>query len=94
MKTSWAEANLCCPAFAFAIVNGVHETSVVPVLNHVVRAVMNLHFDRVTPIVDQEDYALLSASNHGRYILSCDLSKGEDKSLEKVPSKYKMPDGN
>lgn len=34
---------------------------------------MNLYFDRVSSIVDEEYNALVSASYHGRDILCCDL---------------------
>ncbi|CAM8924592.1 unnamed protein product [Rhodiola kirilowii] len=54
-----SETHLCSPALALSIVNSVNKSSVVPVLDHIVRAVMNLHFYGITTIVNQEDDSLL-----------------------------------
>jgi hypothetical protein len=57
-------ANLCCPAFAFAIVDGINKASVVPVLDYIVRTIMNLYFNRITSIVDEEYDSPLPTSDH------------------------------
>lgn len=45
-------ANLGSPAFSFTIVDGINKASVVPVLNHIVRAIMNLYFNCIASIID------------------------------------------
>lgn len=57
------------PAVAFAVADGVDEPGVVPVLDDVVRAVMDFYLDGVPAIVDQENYALLIVADHGRDVL-------------------------
>ena len=57
-------AYLGSPAFALSVVDGVHEAGVVPVLDDIVRSVMDLHLDCIPAIVDQEDYAVLRAPQH------------------------------
>lgn len=44
--------NLGSPAFAFAIMDGINKASVIPVLDDVVWAIMNLHFNCITSIID------------------------------------------
>lgn len=64
------ESHLCGPAFAFTVMNGIDETSVVPVLDHVVWTVMNLHFNGVATVVNQEYDCFLAVAQHGGYVLS------------------------
>jgi hypothetical protein len=52
------------PAFAFSIVDGINKCSVVPVLDNIVRPVVDLHLNGVPTIVDQEDYAVLRTPDH------------------------------
>ena len=66
--------NLHGPAVAVAVVDGVDEPRVVPVLDHVVRAVVDLHLDGVPAVVDEEDDALLPAPEHRRHVLRRHLS--------------------
>lgn len=61
-RTTWLQAHLGCPALAFTIVDGINQASVVPVLNHIVRTVMDFDFNCVSAIVDEEDDVLLSTS--------------------------------
>ncbi|KAK8574984.1 hypothetical protein V6N12_062661 [Hibiscus sabdariffa] len=51
-------------ALAFTILNSINQGSVVPVLDHVVWFIMNLNFNGVAAIVDEEDNALLSTSTN------------------------------
>jgi hypothetical protein len=59
-----AIAYLGGPAFAVSIVDGINKGGVVPVLNNIVRSVVDLHLNGVPTIVYQEDYAVLPASDH------------------------------
>lgn len=56
--------NLCCVARALAIVERFHQTGVVPVLDNVIRAIVNLHLDCVPSIVYQEDDAVVPPPEH------------------------------
>jgi hypothetical protein len=49
--------------------DGVDQARVVPVLDHVVRAVVDLHLDGVAAVVDEEDDALLPAPEHRGHVL-------------------------
>lgn len=56
--------HLGCPALALAIVDGINEGSVVPVLDDIVRSIMDLNFNCVTTIVYQENDGSLTAAQH------------------------------
>ena len=43
-------ANLCSPAFAFSIMDGINKAGVVPILDHIVWAIMNLNFNGLAEI--------------------------------------------
>ena len=73
----YAIAYLRSPAFALPVVDGIHKAGVVPVLDDIIRSVVDLHLDGVPTIVDQEYYAVLLAPQHGRHILCCHLRKME-----------------
>ena len=45
-------AHLCAEDIALVVIKALHQTSVVPVLNGIVGAVMDLHLYGVAPIVD------------------------------------------
>lgn len=62
--THFIYANLGSPAFSFSIVDGIYQASIIPVLNHIVRPIMNLYFNCIPAIVDKEYDAPLSTSNH------------------------------
>ena len=66
-------AHLGGPALAFAIMDGVNQRGVVPVLDHIVRSVVDLNFDGVPPVIYQENDGPLPASQHCRHILSSHL---------------------
>lgn len=61
--------NLSRPALAFTIVDCVNKPGVVPVLDHIVRPIVNLNLYSISTIVNQEDDGPLSASQHCRHIL-------------------------
>lgn len=52
------------PAVSLIVVDSLDKGCIVPVLYHVVGAVMNLNFDCVPTIVDEEYYVPLSTANH------------------------------
>jgi len=56
--------HLRSPAFAFTIVDSINKSSVIPVLDHIVWAIMDLDLNCVSSIVDEEDDALLPTSQH------------------------------
>jgi len=56
--------HLGSPAFAFTIVDSVNKSSVIPVLDHIVWAIMDLDLNCVSSIVDEEDDALLPTAQH------------------------------
>lgn len=58
------------PAFAFTVVNSFDESSVVPVLDHVVRTVVDLDFNGVATIVNEEDDRFLTVTQHRGYVLA------------------------
>lgn len=64
IHTHFIYANLGSPAFSFSIVDGIYQASIIPVLNHIVRPIMNLYFNCIPAIVDKEYDAPLSTSNH------------------------------
>ena len=45
-------SHLCAEDIALVIIKALHETGVVPILNGIVGAIMNLHLYGVAPIVD------------------------------------------
>jgi hypothetical protein len=57
------------PAPPLAVVDGVDEARVVPVLDDVVGPVVDLHLDGVAAVVDEEDDAPLLAPEHRRHVL-------------------------
>lgn len=74
---SWAScslAHLASPQFAFSILESLHHSTVVPIFDDVVGSIMNLNFNGVTTIIDQEDDASLSISYHGRNLLHSHLA--------------------
>ena len=58
-------SHLCAEDIALVVIKALHQTRVVPVLNGVVGAVMNLHLYGVAPIVDQEDDWVQPKPDHG-----------------------------
>ena len=73
----WAScslAHLASPQFAFSILESLHHSTVVPIFDDVVGSIMNLNFNGVTTIIDQEDDASLSISYHGRNLLHSHLA--------------------
>ena len=54
--------------------NGIDQASVIPVLDHVVWAIVDLNFNGVSTIVDEENDGPLSTSQHCWHILSSHLS--------------------
>jgi len=58
-------SHLCAEDIALVVVKALHQTSIVPVLNGVVGAVMDLHFYGVAPIIDQEDDWVQPVPDHG-----------------------------
>ncbi len=58
-------SHLCAEDIALVVIKALHQTSVVPILNGVVGAVMNLHLYGVAPIVDQEDDWVQPVPDHG-----------------------------
>lgn len=64
LELDFTNTNLGSPAFAFTIVDGINKGSVVPVLNHIVWAIMNLYFNCITSIINQKYNGPLSTSNH------------------------------
>ncbi|KAJ8423903.1 hypothetical protein Cgig2_003666 [Carnegiea gigantea] len=56
--------HLRSPAFAFTILDSINKSSVIPVLDHIVWAIMDLDLDCVSSIVDEEDDALLPTLQH------------------------------
>lgn len=57
------------PAFALPVMESIHEGGVIPALDVVIRAVVNLDFDRIPVVVDQEDDGVRSVADHGRDVL-------------------------
>lgn len=68
-------AYLGSPALPFTIMYGINESSVIPVLNHIVWTIMNLYFNCVSSIVNEEYNAPLPTSDHCWNILSCNLNR-------------------
>lgn len=66
-------SHLASPTFACPVVDGINNSSIVPVLDHIVWPIMNLYLDSISTIVDEENDAPLPLADHRRYILSCDL---------------------
>ncbi|URD95714.1 hypothetical protein MUK42_29640 [Musa troglodytarum] len=52
------------PTFAFPIVNGIDKSSVVPVLNHIVRPIMDLYFNGISTVLDEKYNAPLPMPDH------------------------------
>ena len=55
----------------------IHQTGVVPVLDHIVGSVMDHHPNCVSAVVYQEDDVLLPISDHGGHILNSHLLASE-----------------
>lgn len=58
-----------------------HHTGVVPILDDIVRTVMDLHLDGVPSIVYEEDDAFLPPTKHCRHFLCRHLSSSQIKLL-------------
>ena len=65
---------LASPQIAFAIMEGLHHTRVVPVLDDIVRPIVNLNLNSVASVVEQKDDALLPIPYHSRHILDGHLT--------------------
>lgn len=52
------------PTFSLTIMDGLNKACIVPVLNHIIGAVMNLDFDCISTIVNKEYYGPLPAADH------------------------------
>ena len=63
------DAYLCAVHIAFMVVKALHQSRVVPILDVVVWAVMNLHLNGVPSIVDEEDDWVQLVPDHGGHIL-------------------------
>lgn len=57
-------AYLGSPTLPLTIMDGINNTSVIPVLNHIVWSIMNLYFNCVSSIIDEEYNASLPTSYH------------------------------
>ncbi len=58
-------SHLCAEDVALMVVKALHQTGVIPVLNGIVGAIMDLHLYSVAPIVDQEDDWVQPVPDHG-----------------------------
>lgn len=77
---------LCRPTFAFAVVDGIDQGGVVPVLDNVVWAIMYFDLDGVPSVVYEEYDALLLAPQHGGNVLRCYLGPMQKTELFVIPS--------
>ena len=68
------ESYLGSPARPLTVIDGFYHGCIVPIVDHVIRAVMDLDLDGVPPIVHEEYDRLLPVTHHGRHVLGCHLS--------------------
>mmetsp|Transcript_4904 Transcript_4904/g.8976 ORF Transcript_4904/g.8976 Transcript_4904/m.8976 type:complete len:577 (-) Transcript_4904:25-1755(-) len=57
------------PKLSLSVLERLNDTGVVPVLDDVVRTVVNLDLDGVAAVVDEEDDGLEVVAKHGRHLL-------------------------
>lgn len=74
-------AHLGGPALAFTIVDGINQGGVVPVLDDIVRSIMDLNFNGVPTIVYQEYDARLPTPDHCCHLLRSNLNRGRPKNI-------------
>ena len=58
-------SHLCAEDVALVVVKALHQPSIVPVLDAIVGAIMDLHLYGVAAIVDQEDDWVQPVPDHG-----------------------------
>lgn len=56
--------HLGSPALAFTVMDCINQCSVVPVLDHIVRAIVDFNLYGVATVVDQENDRFLPTSKH------------------------------